>query len=67
MADAVDHAQELSELQLRLAITGRRRQISAEARDVCDCGRDIPAARRAAVPNVQRCVFCQEKIERDFA
>ena len=29
-----------------------------------DCGDEIPEARRIAIPGVQRCIHCQELVER---
>jgi phage/conjugal plasmid C-4 type zinc finger TraR family protein len=28
-----------------------------------DCGEEIPAARRKAIPGVKRCAFCQGQVE----
>ncbi len=32
-----------------------------------DCDADIPEARRVAIPGVQRCVGCQEKLDEEQA
>ncbi len=32
-----------------------------------DCGEPIPAARRAALPGVRRCIACQSEHDRDDA
>ena len=29
-----------------------------------ECGEDIPEARRAAIPGVRLCIYCQERAER---
>ena len=40
-------------------------QAAEPSADYCeDCGDEIPEARKLAVPGVQRCVFCQEQLER---
>ena len=51
------------------AIAGVRRKLLEQAAqpsaEECEeCGDEIPQARRLAVPGVQLCVFCQEKLER---
>jgi phage/conjugal plasmid C-4 type zinc finger TraR family protein len=30
-----------------------------------DCGEDIPPGRQTAIPGVTRCIYCQEKYERN--
>jgi phage/conjugal plasmid C-4 type zinc finger TraR family protein len=41
------------------------KQAEVESAEYCeDCGDEIPEARRQAVRGCQRCVFCQEKLER---
>ena len=43
----------------------RSRLPSGESLSHCEeCGQEIPAARRAAVPGVRRCVGCQEGMDR---
>jgi phage/conjugal plasmid C-4 type zinc finger TraR family protein len=65
MADIVDNAQLVEELDRRLAMQKheQRRATAAESAEFCECGVSIPAARRAAVPGCQRCVDCEELIE----
>lgn len=51
------------------AVAGVRRKLLEQAArpsaEECEeCGDEIPEARRQAVPGVQLCVFCQEKLER---
>jgi phage/conjugal plasmid C-4 type zinc finger TraR family protein len=51
------------------AVAGVRRKLLEQAArpsaEECEeCGDEIPEARRKAVPGVQFCVFCQEKLER---
>lgn len=46
-------------------IAGVRAALSAPGREDCaDCGDDIEAARREALPSAVRCVRCQKKYER---
>lgn len=41
------------------------KQRSQESLLECDdCGDEIPEARRIAIPGVQRCIHCQELLER---
>lgn len=51
------------------AISGIRQQLEKQRQkpsaEFCEeCGEDIPAARRNAVPGVQLCIYCQSKLER---
>ncbi|MEM6639667.1 MAG: DksA/TraR family C4-type zinc finger protein [Pseudomonadota bacterium] len=42
----------------------RRRLPSGASAEYCDeCGRDIPLARREAIPGVRYCVACQEALD----
>ena len=44
----------------------RRHLPKGESLEHCDeCGREIPAARRKAVPGVRLCVQCQEREDRE--
>jgi phage/conjugal plasmid C-4 type zinc finger TraR family protein len=44
----------------------RSRLALGESLEVCeDCEREIPEARRLAVPGVHRCVRCQEEADRE--
>jgi len=46
----------------------RSRLPKGESLSHCEeCGREIPAARRAAVPGVRLCVSCQEIVDRQSA
>jgi len=65
MADFGDKAQALSDFQLNNALQKAQAEITAGgALFVCvECGGNIPAARREALPNVETCVPCQEEIE----
>lgn len=71
MADECDFA---TDMQLKAAdafAAARMGRIallpSVKSAEVCDCGAAISAARRAAVPGVTRCRFCQERAERQEA
>ena len=53
-----------AELAKRLAREQAARE-SQQGSEFCDeCGFDIPAARRAAMPWVTRCVPCQDFVDR---
>lgn len=66
MVDIVDRAQAREEELRQEALDRVLRQGRAAAvpRDCVDCGGRIPAARRRAVPNCERCVYCQVEFER---
>lgn len=69
MADECDLAQVMSERYLRGEIAkARTAATSYESRvtsyECADCGREIPEARREAVPGCVRCVKCQIIFER---
>ena len=41
------------------------KQAERESAEFCEeCGDDIPEERRKAIPGVQLCVFCKERMER---
>ena len=60
MADIIDSAAEIEELQRNFALSKHRRTtgnlVSAEFCE--ECGEDIPELRRAAVPGCQTCAEC---------
>lgn len=63
MADIADDAQVVEELERKLALERHERRRAAAAKEsaeFCECGVEIPAARRRAVPGVERCVDCEE-------
>ncbi|HAW3351334.1 TPA: TraR/DksA family transcriptional regulator [Escherichia coli] len=64
MADMIDTAAEIEELQRNAALSVHRIDRSAVSAEHCEeCGEDIPEARRIAVPGCQTCAECQGIIE----
>ena len=64
MADIIDTAAEIEELQRNTALSAHRLNRSAVSAEHCaECGEDIPAPRRAAVPGCQTCAECQGVLE----
>lgn len=64
MADIIDTAAEIEELQRNAALSAHRLNRNALSAERCvECGEDIPAPRRAAVPGCQTCAECQGVIE----
>ncbi|MBJ9129238.1 TraR/DksA family transcriptional regulator [Citrobacter freundii] len=64
MADIIDTAAEIEELQRNAALSAHRTNRNAVSAEHCsECGEDIPAPRRAAVPDCQTCAECQGVIE----
>ena len=64
MADIIDTAAEIEELQRNAALSAHRLNCNAVSAERCEeCGEDIPAPRRAAVPGCQTCADCQSVIE----
>lgn len=62
--DIIDTAAEIEELQRNAALSAHRLNRNAVSAERCEeCGEDIPAPRRAAVPGCQTCASCQEEIE----
>lgn len=65
MADIIDTAAEIEELQRNAALSARRINRNAVSAERCaECGEDIPEPRRAAVPGCQRCAECQSIAEK---
>ena len=63
MADIIDTAAEIEELQRNAALSAHRinrNDVSAERCEECD--EPIPEPRRAAVPGCQTCAECQNII-----
>lgn len=64
MADIIDTAAEIEELQRNAALSAHRIDRNAVSAERCaECGEDIPAPRRAAVPGCQMCASCQADLE----
>ncbi|MBK4420197.1 TraR/DksA family transcriptional regulator [Enterobacter hormaechei] len=62
--DIIDTAAEIEELQRNAALSAHRVNRNAVSAEYCvECGEDIPALRRAAVPGCQTCAECQGVIE----
>ncbi|HCM3125225.1 TPA: TraR/DksA family transcriptional regulator [Klebsiella aerogenes] len=63
-AELIDQANELAQQRIDMAITAHRINHNAVSAEHCsECGEDIPAPRRAAVPGCQTCAECQSVIE----
>jgi len=64
MADIIDTATEIEELQRNAALSAHRLNRNAVSAEHCeDCGDPIPEPRRTAVPGCQTCAECQGFIE----
>ncbi|HBR6962831.1 TraR/DksA family transcriptional regulator [Klebsiella aerogenes] len=64
MADIIDTAAEIEELQRNAALSAHRINRNAASAEHCsECGESIPSPRRAAVPGCQTCAECQSVIE----
>lgn len=64
MADIIDSASDLEDLQRDAALSMRRINRNAVSATHCvDCGEAIPEMRRLKVPGCQRCADCQCVIE----
>lgn len=60
MADIIDTAAEIEELQRNAALSAHRLNRNAVSAEHCvDCGDQIPELRREKVPGCQRCSSCQ--------
>lgn len=63
-AESIDQANELAQQRIDMAIAAHRINRNAISAEHCsECGEDIPAPRRAAVPGCQTCAECQSVIE----
>ncbi|EME5082336.1 TraR/DksA family transcriptional regulator [Klebsiella aerogenes] len=63
-AEIIDQANELAQQRIDMAIAAHRIDHNAVSAEHCtECGEDIPAPRRAAVPGCQTCADCQSVIE----
>ncbi|WP_334659532.1 TraR/DksA family transcriptional regulator [Klebsiella aerogenes] len=64
MADIINTAAVIEELQRNAALSAHRINHNAVSAEYCsECGESIPAPRRAAVPGCQTCAECQSVIE----
>lgn len=64
MPEIIDQANELAQQRIDMAIAAHRINHNAVSAEHCsECGEDIPAPRRAAVPGCQTCAECQSVIE----
>ena len=64
MADIIDTAAEIEELQRNAALSAHRIDHNAVSAEYCDeCGENIPEPRRAAVPGCQTCAECQSVMD----
>lgn len=61
MADEIDIAQERIEADMAHRIATRTVYTGISATE-CDCGEPIPEGRRVAIPGVQLCVGCAERV-----
>jgi phage/conjugal plasmid C-4 type zinc finger TraR family protein len=67
MADLCDFAAEESQRALDLALAEAKRKAARPSVDhphCLECGDEIPKARRALLPGVECCVYCQSIVER---
>lgn len=63
-AEIIDQANELAQQRIDMAIAAHRIDRNAVSAEHCaECGEDIPAPRRAAVPGCQTCASCQADLE----
>lgn len=65
MADKADLADEHIERSLEMALANQRNRSQASSTDpYCEeCGEEIPAKRREALPGCPTCVDCQHLLE----
>jgi phage/conjugal plasmid C-4 type zinc finger TraR family protein len=61
MADEIDIAQDRIEADMAHRIATRTVYTGISATE-CECGEDIPEGRRLAIPGVQLCVGCAERV-----
>jgi len=65
MADKADIAGDLIEQNLEAAMANHRNQVTPKNDEpyCLECGEEIPAARREALPGCAHCVSCQNDLE----
>ena len=61
MVDIADLADEAIEESLNRSIAQIPRYTGISAKE-CECGEEIPEGRRQAIPGVQLCVGCAERV-----
>jgi phage/conjugal plasmid C-4 type zinc finger TraR family protein len=62
---AFERAAALAEQEAAAGVAAASAALTGKGRDDCrDCGREIGAARRQALPSAERCVSCQGNFER---
>lgn len=61
MADVCDLADDVIEESLNRSIAQIPRYTGISATE-CECGEEIPEGRRQAIPGVQLCVGCAERV-----
>jgi len=64
MTDIIDRAQALEQRQRDAALRRRVPRPQSGRKDCIDCDVQIPAARRAAYPEADRCIDCQTSWEK---
>lgn len=63
-ADPLDMATNIADTLVNLTLSNRVQYIGESAEYCEECDQPIPKARQLAVPGVQFCVHCTEKLER---
>ena len=61
MVDIADLADDVIEESLNRSIAQIPRYTGISAKE-CECGEEIPEGRRQAIPGVQLCVCCAERV-----
>jgi len=61
MADEIDIAQDRIEADIAYRVASRTVYTGISATE-CECGEEIPEGRRVAIPGVQLCVGCAERV-----
>jgi len=65
MADEVDITNARLDAEMEALLAARKIAQTGDSLGFCiDCDEEIPQARRDAIKGCQRCVCCQEKVER---
>ncbi|AXF86431.1 hypothetical protein DTO96_102185 [Ephemeroptericola cinctiostellae] len=61
----LEQSEQLTDAVRDEAVYLAQQALQGEGSDACgDCGTLIPMARRKAMPNATRCVYCQQVFER---